>query len=147
MNSEIVRFAGKKSLARTTTIHYCYATEEGLNALKDNGVEGLLGLFGTRVSYLRTPAECDILRSGEVVEDNGISYAMIDAVLNNLKIEEILPTLERYKDRSFVRVMIHEQYFFSDFNRYQPDFEEKIAVAFDFFEKNGFESILFEERI
>ena len=147
VNQEIVRFAGEKSLARTTTIHYCYATEEGLQALKDNGVEGLLGLFGTRVSYLRTPEQCDILRSGEIVKDDGISYAMIDAVLNNLKIEDILPTLERYKDRKFVRVMIHEQYFYSDFDRYQPDFEEKIALAFDFFEKNGFDSILFEEKL
>ena len=147
VNTEIVRFAGEKSLARTTTIHYCYATAEGLQALKDNGVEGLLGLFGARVSYLRTPEQCDILRSGDVVIDDGISYAMIDAVINNLKKDEVLPTLERYKDRNFVRVMIHEQYFYSDFDRYQPDFEEKLAATFDFFEKNGFESILFEEKI
>lgn len=96
VNSEIVRFAGEEALAKTTTIHYCYATQEGLNALKDNGVKGLLGLFGTRVSYLRTPEQCDILRTGEVVRDGGISYAMIDAVLNNLKKDEILPTVVRY---------------------------------------------------
>lgn len=147
VHREIVRFAGEESLGKTTTIHYCFATQEGLDALKDNGVKGLLGLFGTSVSYLRTPEQCDILRSGEVIEDDGICYAMIDAVLNNLQIEDILPTLERYRERLFVRVMIHEQYFYSDYDRYQPDFEEKLDATFDFFEKNGFESTLFEERI
>ncbi len=147
VNREIVRFAGEDSLAKTTTIHYCLTTEEGLKALKDNGVLGLLGLFGSTSSYLRTPEQCDILRSGEVVRDDGISYAKIDAVLNNLKKDEILPTLERYKDRSFVSVMIHEQYFYSDYARYQPDFEEKLDATFDYFKKNGFSSIFFEERI
>ena len=147
VNREIVRFAGEDSLAKTTTIHYCLTTEEGLSALRDNDVIGLLGLFGTTSSYLRTPEQCDILCSGEVVRDDGISYARIDAVLNNLKKDEILPTLERYKDRRFVSVMIHEQYFYSDYPRYQPDFEEKITLAFEFFEQNGFESIFFEERM
>ena len=147
VHREIIRFAGEDSLAKTTTVHYCLTTAEGLAALKDNGVLGLLGLFGSTSSYLRTPEQCDILRTGEVVRDGGISYAMIDAVLNTLKKDEILPTLERYKDGGFVRVMIHEQYFYPDYARYQPDFEEKLALAFDFFEKNGFKSIFFEERI
>ena len=129
VNREIVRFAGEDSLAKTTTIHYCLTTEEGLAALRDNDVVGLLGLFGSTSSYLRTPEQCDILCSGEVVRDDGISYARIDAVLNNLKKDEILPTLERYKDRRFVSVMIHEQYFHKDYFNYEPDYEARIAAG------------------
>ena len=53
---EILRFAGKDSLAKTTTIHYCKTTLDGLNALKKCGIKGLLGLYGDeedpQTSYL-----------------------------------------------------------------------------------------------
>jgi hypothetical protein len=35
VQQQILRFAGNESLAKTTTIHYCQTTEEGLHALRD----------------------------------------------------------------------------------------------------------------
>ena len=46
VNKQIIRFASPAALARTTTVHYCLATEAGLQALEDNHVCGLLGLYG-----------------------------------------------------------------------------------------------------
>ena len=46
-NAQILRFASGASLAKTTTLHYCLTTGEGVRALSDCGVFGLLGLFGT----------------------------------------------------------------------------------------------------
>ena len=40
VNAEILRFAGKSSLAKTTTIHYCLTTKDGVRALSDNGILG-----------------------------------------------------------------------------------------------------------
>ena len=48
VNAEIIRFASPAALAKTTTIHYCLATEEGLQALVEQKVLGLLGLFGNQ---------------------------------------------------------------------------------------------------
>ena len=47
----------------------------------------------------------------------------------------------------FVSVMIHEQYFYPDYPRYQKDFAEKISAAFEFLVKNGFRSVFFEDII
>lgn len=151
VHREIVRFASFSALGKTTTLHYCLATPEGIQALKDNGIKGLLGLYGQetlpRVSYQNTPQECSMMRRGEIVSRNGVAYAGIDVVLNSYSIEEIVSQLDELKNRDFIKVMIHEQYFYPDYSRYQENFEEKLSAAFDVLIKNGFCSIFFEEYL
>ncbi|MBQ8431365.1 MAG: hypothetical protein IJX28_00625 [Clostridia bacterium] len=151
VHREIVRFASPLALGRTTTLHYCLATHQGLGALKDNGVEGLLGLYGTedspRASYQNTAQECGLIRRGEIVSQNGVSYAGIDIILNLHATEEILSRLNELKSRDFIKVMIHEQYFYPDYPRYQPNFEKKLSATFDFLTQNGFMSTFFEEHL
>lgn len=149
---EILRFAGEKSLAKTTTIHFCMLTEEGLRAMKENGVKGLLGLYGVqgaeRVSYsIRDKAMGDLLRAGEIVEIDGMHHAGIDIVLNNFDAAGILAQLPALASRESVRVMIHEQYFYEDYAAYQPDFEEKLYQVFTALRAQGRESKFFEELI
>jgi hypothetical protein len=43
--------------------------------------------------------------------------------------------------------MIHEQYFYPDYKRYQPDFEEKLRAAFLLFQAQNRQSRFFEELI
>ena len=151
MHSEIVRFASLSSLAKTTTIHYCVATSEGISALGDNGVCGLFGLYGThekpRHSYQSTMTECVSLRDGQVVLSDGINYSGIDIVLNCYGENEILGQLEQLSKRGFIKVMIHEQYFYPDYINYQASFEEKLNTTFGFLCANGYESIFFEELL
>lgn len=149
VHGEILRFAGAQSLGKTTTIHYCQTTEEGLHALHDCGVRGLLGLFGTddapRSSYSLPEADAARLRKGEILHRHGIDFFSIDVVMNLYGKEELLCRLRKLLDRSALRVMIHEQYFYSDYNAYQPDFEEKLDSAFALLTENGFESRFAEE--
>ena len=90
VNDEIIRFASNNALAKTTTIHYCLATNEGLKALANNKIEGLLGLFGDGTSYGICEEDAHKLRAGEIVKVDKISYGAIDIVLNNHSKEEIL---------------------------------------------------------
>ena len=151
VHREIVRFASPDCLAKTTTVHYCYATCEGLRALSENGVRGLLGLYGSekipRTSYQNTEKEAELLRHGNTLMRDGITYSGIDIILNSHPIEEILPRLQLVCDRDFVKVMIHEQYFYPDYKKYHPNFEEKLNLAFRFLFENGFSSIFFEELL
>ena len=149
VNDHIKRFASKSALAKTTTIHYCLTTQEGLRALSDNQVRGLLGLFGDwenpRTSYGIMEADANKIRNGEIVNANGIDFASIDIVLNRFSTESILNQLEGLKDRECIRVMIHEQYFYPDYKAYQPEFQEKLTATFGFLTGHGFESRFFED--
>ncbi len=151
VNNEIKRFAGEASLAKTTTVHYCRTTEEGRRALTDLGTVGLLGLFGTeenpRTSYSLPEALAERARLGECVECDGIKYASIDLILNNTDIEKIPTALEALCTRDSVRIMIHEQYFYPDYPRYQEEFEEKLSVAFGLLSGWGYKSAFFEDII
>ncbi len=152
VHKEILRFASEESLAKTTTLHFCTATEAGVSALSDLGVYGLLGLYGTdaapRVSYQNTSEEGASLRRGETVFRDGMHYAGIDLVLNALEREAILSHLAALTaQRGLIKVMIHEQYFYPDYERYQSDFEEKLAAAFALLKDRGFESRFLEETL
>jgi hypothetical protein len=151
VNDEIVRFAAPESLGKTTTIHYCLATPEGVRALSDGGVIGLLGLFGDadnpRTSYGINEDSAAFIRGGEVIKYDGISYGAIDIILNCFTKDEILTKLEGLVGREQIRVMIHEQYFYPDYVRYQPDFEDKLRATFAFLCEKGYKSSLFEEMI
>ena len=146
---EILRFAGEKSLATTTTVHYCQTTNDGLNALKDNGVKGLLGLYGTENeptnSYNTDLDSADKIRKGEVVLSDGIYFSGIDIVLNCFSIEENLELLKPLLDRRVVKIMIHEQYFYKDYFLYQSDFKQKLEKAFSCLIESGFKSCFYEE--
>lgn len=149
VHQQILRFAGNDSLATTTTIHYCQTTEEGLCALRDLGVQGLLGLFGTeespRTSYSLPETDCNVLRQGEIVRRYGMNFYSIDVILNLYPLEEMLDRLQALLHRDHLRVMIHEQYFYPDYHQYQPDFEAKLDHAFDLLAQNGYESRFAEE--
>lgn len=149
VHKEILRFAGENSLAKTTTVHYCSATSEGLRALYDNGVRGLLGLFGTeekpKSSYSLEESDAAHLRKGDKLNRFGIDFFSIDAVMNLYGREALLDKLRGFLNRDALRVMIHEQYFYPDYPAYQPDFEEKLDSAFRLLTNSGFESVFAEE--
>lgn len=151
VNDQIVRFASQTALAKTTTIHYCLATADGLRALYDNNVLGLLGLFGNdqrpRTSYGIELGKAYEIRNGKIMKCGQISFASIDIVLNCFSKEEILHQLEGLKNRSGIRVMIHEQYFYADYKAYQPDFEQKLRTTFSFLIDNGYKSSFYEDLI
>ena len=151
VNDQICRFASPFALGKTTTVHYCRTTPEGLEALKDNGYLGLLGLFGDsedpRSSYSLEEGIASRIRDGELVRKDGVTFASIDVILNRFSKEKILALLENLKGRSCIKVMIHEQYFYPDYKSYQPDFEEKLNATFSYLTSLGYKSSFFEELL
>ena len=151
VHEQILRFASPRSLAKTTTVHYCRTTSEGLSALSDNGVRGLLGLFGKadapRTSYNLDEEKASVLRGGEILSVNGLAFASLDMIVNMVRMEKLLPKLELLLPRDSIRVMIHEQYFYADYPAYQPNFETKLECVFGFLHENGYRSLFFEELI
>jgi hypothetical protein len=151
VHEHVRRFAAEASLAKTTTVHYCQATTEGLRALSDQGVCGLLGLFGSaecpRTSYGLEEAEASVIRGGRTVARHGMSFGGIDLVINKVPLPNIESSLAGLLGRDRICLMIHEQYFYKDYVAYQPDFEDKLVAAFALLRSHGYESCFFEELI
>lgn len=151
VNAEIVRFAGEDSLAKTTTVHYCLTTKDGVKALIDNGIEGLLGLYGKdqdpSISYSMTKDEAEVLCTGVSLKEGVMTFAALDIVLNLYDKDEILRRLSLLYGRELIKIMIHEQYFYPGYKNYQKDFEEKVYAAIEALKENGYESVFFEETI
>ena len=151
VHREILRFAGDAVLAKTTTLHFCTATAGGVRALRDAGMQGLLGLYGTpttpRTSYQTSPDCGDRIRAGETVREGGVAFAGIDSVLNCYGTEENLAILAPLFGRPLIKVMIHEQYFYPDYPHYQPEFEEKLDTVFSALRKEGYTGAFFEDTL
>jgi hypothetical protein len=151
VNDEILRFASPSVLAKTTTVHWCQTTCEGVKALADQGVLGLLGLFGNtqnpKTSYALPEEYAKDLRKGQTLKIGNVSFAAIAVILNNHSEETIIQKLNTLSDRDAIKIMIHEQYFYPDYEGYQPNFEEKLRAAFASLQKNQYQSVLFEDLL
>jgi hypothetical protein len=151
VHEQIIRFASPAALAKTTTIHCCLVTDDGLKALEENRVAGLLGLFGAdekpRTSYGIEESKAEQIRNGDIVKIGRTCFGSIDIVLNCFSTEEILTQLERMNQRNDIRVMIHEQYYYMDYPHYQPEFEEKLRSTFSFLSERGYQSSFYENLI
>ena len=151
VQKEILRFAGECVLGKTTTIHYCITTEDGNRAILDNGIRGVLGLFGTEeepcISYNLDEDKAKLARLGKTVNHNGLMVAGIDIVLNDYSLESIKNQLKNLSDRPLVKVMIHEQYFYPYYWRYIPYFYDILATILQELVNYGYAPVFFEETL
>jgi hypothetical protein len=153
---EIIRFAGPDLLSKCTTLHWGAATREGCRALRDNGIEALVGYFELRdgmpwVSYYLDPEQTSLLNRRDMWRDEteGLLFIRHDMVVNLYALEEVVPHLERvYTDtrqNEILELMIHEQYFYPRFEGYQPDAAEKVRRAAEWVVEHGYRGAFYED--
>ncbi|MBP1991234.1 hypothetical protein [Paenibacillus eucommiae] len=150
VTNEIIRFAGAELLDPVTTIHWGEATLEGCRELRQLGFRGLTGYFyfvddRPLVSYYLNKKQIDHLNGRDFWMDHSedLIFIKIDAVLDRLQMNEIVPALQRLKHdanhKGFLELMIHEQYFYPHYFNYQPDYKDKIFAAAKWASENGYE--------
>lgn len=109
----------------------------------------LLGLFGTQVdsrtSYSIEEDMAERLRNGELLSIDGMYYSAIDLILNLHSLEEVEEKLRCLLGQNLIKIMIHGQYFYTDYGRYQADFADKVEVAVRILTESGYCSCFFEE--
>ena len=146
---EVLRFAGEECFSEdVTTVHWGEANTECVRALQEYGLRALTGYFELDeggeplVSYYAPLpltlhiGERDFFRDREM----GVTFGRIDRVTNIGTLDEIMRDMEyitRHRGRGgFVSFMIHEQYFYPDYENYLSDFDERVlAPARLLFEK------------
>jgi len=154
---QIDRFAGYRS--PVTTLHYAETTKEGVKGLYDCGIRALLGDYSynrkgeRQLCYGATEEEFLSVRRNCFYRDPETNMIMFccDAVLNCFSPDEVSVEMERfdslYPDRSFIDILIHEQYFYNDYKHYLPDYEERIASGIRWCLEHGYKPGLVRDII
>ena len=154
INNEIKRFAGEKSLSDYTTIHWCQGTLEACKAFKNNGYKCLQG--GTSKSFYLTDEQFvgAVRKYGYYYDaENDITFSVGGYCLNLAAQgpNEIPKALDRckatYPLNGFMDLVIHEQYFYSDFHKYLPDYAERIEAGIRWCIEHGYEPSFRSELI
>lgn len=159
VHDEIIRFAGEKTLEHDTTVHFGECSPEGIRALQSLGVRALMGYIALdkngkpSVSYNLSPEKVlETQRYGFWRDpQTGMVYGKIDVVMNLYSPERIAEILteehEVHPHRGFIEIMIHEQYFHSDYKLYEPDYAERIFAGCRWCHEKGYQGTFVEEAL
>lgn len=157
INNEIIRFAGKKSLSDETTVHWGEANYSCLKELRDRGYRSIAGYFEKTSSGNPLVAYC---YPAELVRHVGgrdfwknteldIMHGRIDLVLNTIKREQLETKLQEIYDdvhrAGFIWLMIHEQYFYPEYELYIPEFADIVVSAAKWVYERGYRGTFTKE--
>ena len=155
--AHIRRFAGNEVTSRVTTVHWAACPRDAVRALRDRGVDVLIGLFNVagdfpHTGYYFDQATCRHLNARDYFHDPeaDVTFVACDLVVNSVALEEIVPALERQAASphtgELVELLIHEQYFREDLPQYyQPDMQERVARALQWVAANGYQPVFWGE--
>lgn len=159
VNEQIIRFAGKKTLSEGTTVHFGDVSSQGIRELRNLGYKGLAGYFemagGKPLVAYQFPKELtEHIGGRDLWKDNeeDILYTRIDAVINSLpsaekNIAALEESLKNVHRSGFVEIMIHEQYFYPDYQWYLKDFEDIVVKTCLWLKEKGYEGRSFDSLL
>lgn len=149
INREIERFAGKELTGNETTLHWGEVPVEVSRGLRDAGYNIQVCDFNVDndlppCSYYLTVPERRHMNKRFVWRDNAenISFVRSAIIVDTVKREKIIPFLDDYATRElylpYVDFLIHEQYFYSFYKNYQPDYTKKLDICVDWAIMNNY---------
>lgn len=153
---EIQRFAGPKSYAPPTVIHWGMTRQEALKPLYEHGIRALSGYFRKNgghydVNYLFDDVVSEYLSRHDAWKDfrSGIVFSRVDLVCNSVPNDKIAATLEPLsKDPNHAEIMdlfTHEQYFWPFYEHYIPDHSQRLDTAIRWVTEHGYKPVFYHE--
>lgn len=156
---QIKRYAGEAVLTNETTVHWAEAPREACQALKDRGIDILIGLFWltngqcTTNYYLDLP-QTEYCNSRDAWQDTstGLTFVSCDLVVNSYAAEDVVPRIIEQANNphtgEMIELLIHEQYFRQDLvygtvdtrvSYFQSDIFEKVEKGIAWVTEMGYE--------
>ena len=158
---ELVRIAGDAVRRDTTTIHWGSANLEGVRSLRKLGYQILNGYFvfcqhpelngsyslGEKVvSYYLSQQQVENLehRCAWVDMQEDMAFLRLHLVLNaaDLTADRVDAELDRIAEDSaasaMIQMVIHEQYFYSDYVAFEPDYAERILTMARWMQRHSY---------
>ena len=80
-------------------------------------------------------------------EETGLGFTVLGGgpCLNLNSLSDIEETLEKLNGNEYIGTATHEQYFYSDYYAYQPEYPEKVYLLSKILKKNGYRFITADE--
>ncbi len=153
----IRRFAGNEVTSRATTVHWAECPAEAVRALRDRGIDVLIGIFDAddepcTTGYYFDAATCRYYGQRDYAYDPELDVTFIncDMVVNNVELDAIEPALEKQAadphTGELMELLIHEQYFRPDLPQYyRPDMKERVIRALSWVRDHGYEPAFWGE--
>lgn len=146
---EIKRFAGQDALENATTIHFGSGNRPAVRGIRGRGITTLMGYMEVQdgksfVSYYLSPEEVDKVNEYGFWKDHSedMIFGRIDCVMNLYPVEGIRARLDeglvRFPKRGTIELMIHEQYFYPDYQAYIPNYKERIFAGVQWCVDHGY---------
>lgn len=161
VTDELIRIAGRETVVSCVNgMHYGETTVEGARALRDFGIKCLVGYFKLDkngvpiVSYYLDPERAAHCFDRDFWVDNKeqIIFSKDKMVIDQQKLDAIKDRLnylktERPTEMGTLNLVTHEQYFYSHYQHYMPDYEQKIRRAVAWATENGYEPCFLDDVI
>lgn len=165
---QIRRYAGEAVLTNETTVHWAEAPLDACRALKDRGIDILIGLFWLTNGQCTTNYYLDLelteyINTRDAWQDTreGLTFVTCDAVVNGLKLAEVIPVLETQTGDphtgEMIELLIHEQYFRQDrliveldgtrTNYFQHEVFQKVEDGIRWLAEHGYEPCFWSEGL
>ncbi len=153
----IRRFAGNEVTSRVTTLHWAECPKHAVRALRDRGIDILIGLFDMTgplqsTGYYFDVPTCRYVNTRDYFYDPQVdmTYLCCDMVVNNVPLVQIAPALEKQAESphtgELMELLIHEQYFREDLpGLYQPDAQDRVRRALEWVTQQGYQPIFWGE--
>ena len=161
----IRRFAGNEVTSRATTIHWAECPKRAIGAVKDRGIDTLIGLYWVSdgvctTGYYFDPALCEYVNTRDYYYDpeSDLCFVTCDQVVNSFAPEDVVKQLDAQEasphTAELIELLIHEQYFREDLryiagdqivSYHQPDVQQKVINALEWVTKRGYEPVFWGE--
>lgn len=151
---QLSRVAGPKSLGRTTTLHYVCATQETMRALRGRGMLGFVAMaYETSgresLRYHLSDEQARTLRKNDWIYDaqTDLSFIRNQLIIDRVSLEQLPDGMSALLNKPILQLMTHEQYFYSDYERFQPDFAQKLTYCWQTLAREGYRAAFVEELL
>lgn len=149
VHKELLRFAGREAMSHITSQHWADSNREATRAFRNLGYKLIDAYFEfddagePYIAYYLNKEQATHAAARDFWVDNSedIIFVKDDIIINEVELGDIDAFMERItaqENHCFHYLLIHEQYFYAHYARYEPDYRQRIFAAVDFCNRNGY---------
>jgi len=152
VEAEIERFAGREVMSAITSQHFGDSNLQATRAFRNLGFRCVDGYFifdkngDPSVSYYLNKEQTlhAATRDFWIDTKEDIIFVKDDIIIDTVPLAEIpafMESISNAQNHCFHYVLVHEQYFYEDYERYEPDYRERVFAAVDWCHRHGYRPV------